>query len=212
MHKLSVIIPLKDDEEEHIELVKTLESISMEDLLIDSLEIIISSEKGRALSLNIGAQKASGDYLWFLHADTEITKNNLTDLIKTIDKSPESLLFFDLSFCEPKSIFMKLNEIGLYFRSHILKTPFGDQGFCIKKELFDKLGGYPENTEYGEDHIFIWKARQNNIAIEPINSKIYTSARKYTKNGWVRTTLLHQYLWIKQAYPEWRKLHKMRKT
>ena len=105
---------------------------------------------------------------------------------------------------------MYLNSLGVRFRSHVLKTPFGDQGLCIKKSNFIQLGGYPDNLAYGEDHVFVWKSRQNNIEIKPANATIFTSGRKYKANGWLKTTLTHQYLWVKQAWPEWRKLMEMR--
>jgi len=97
---------------------------------------------------------------------------------------------------------------GARLRSRILKVPFGDQGFCIKKALFHKLEGFPEDLPYGEDHVFVWKIRQHGTELQPTGAILYTSARKYKKHGWLKTTLLHQYLWIKQAWPEWKKLKK----
>ncbi len=95
---------------------------------------------------------------------------------------------------------------GALFRSRALGVPFGDQGFCIKKTIFNKLGGFPEGLPYGEDHVFVWRARQQGIDLQPLGVKLYTSARKYKKHGWLKTTILTQYLWIKQALPEWQKL------
>jgi len=202
---LSIIIPIKEDEKEHLQLLDSLDNIST-----NNIEIISSKGNGRAVSLNSGAKKSSGEHLLFLHADSKVTPTIIDDLLKNIKEKTDSLLFFDLAFYDSKSLLMKLTESGANFRSHIFKSPYGDQGLCIKRELFDKIGGYDEDVEYGEDHLFVWKARQNNIEITPINSKLYTSARKYKKNGWFKTTLLHQYLWIKQAYPEWIKLKRTR--
>ena len=201
MKKISVIIPLSKDEVEHKDLISSIH---------DDIEIILSSEETRAISLNKGAEKSTGEYLWFLHADSEIDSHAISALQKAIQKNPASLLYFDLTFAKNSSPIMILNAWGAWLRSHILKVPFGDQGFCISRKLFENIGGFPEGIEYGEDHLFVWRARQKNISIKSVGAKIYTSARKYKKYGWLKTTLMHQYLWIKQAWPEWRKLHRQK--
>lgn len=198
MTDISVIIPLTSDETEHKALLTSLP---------DDMEIILSQESTRATSLNTGAKKAAKEYLWFLHADSRLSEHTISTLYTAIENQPDSLLFFDLAF-QDAPLAMYLNSWGAWLRSHLLKVPFGDQGFCMKKDLFQKLGGFPENLPYGEDHVFIWKARQHGIAVQPVCATLYTSARKYKKHGWLKTTLLHQYLWVKQAWPEWKKLKK----
>jgi hypothetical protein len=94
---------------------------------------------------------------------------------------------------------MKINELGVWFRTRILKTPFGDQCLCMSKNVFDDLGGYPTDVLCGEDHMLIRKARRKGVHIVPIKAKVQTSARKYLKNGWAKTTFGHLYLWRKQV-------------
>ncbi|MEQ1789029.1 MAG: glycosyltransferase [Rickettsiales bacterium] len=198
----SVIIPLAADETEHKKLLASLPA---------EFEVILSQKETRALSLNDGAKKATGEYLWFLHADSRLSKKAISALIESVRKHPSSLLYFNLAFENDATSFMCLNALGVHFRSKILQSPFGDQGFCIHKDLFEQIGGFPENLPYGEDNIFAWKARQHGIKLRSTGAKIYTSARKYKKNGWLKTTLKHQYLWITQSFPEWIKLMRMRK-
>ena len=165
-------------------------------------------DAGRAGNMNQGAKVADGEYLWFLHDDSKFKHNTISALFTAIEKHPNSLLFFDLAFFGGISSLMSLNAWGTRFRSNILNIPFGDQGFCLKKEIFNNLGGFLENIEYGEDHMLIWKAKKNGVPVQSVGAKLLTSARKYRKYGWLRTTLLHQYLWLKQAIPElirWKK-------
>jgi len=159
----------------------------------------LTSDPGRANCLNSGALNSSGDYLWFLHADSRLNKMNISSLLDSISRYPEALLYFDLAFYNA-SILMKLNEWGALFRCRILDTPFGDQGLCISKNIFNSLGGFPENAPYGEDHLFVRNARREHIPIKPVNTSLYTSSRKYVENGWLKTTLLHLCLWQKQIY------------
>lgn len=223
MTELSVIIPLAPNEAAWQSLLADLAKlpdgteilfvtpegsiISHETILLPKKKIrFLSSKPGRGSQMNAGAKAAKGTFLWFLHADSKFGHDTLSVLLRAIQNHPASLLYFDLAFLGDATPLMFLNAWGVRFRSRILKVPFGDQGFCIGHDLFQDLGGFPENLPYGEDHIFVWKARQHGIEVQPVCATLYTSARKYKKHGWLKTTFIHQYLWIKQAWPEWKKL------
>ena len=169
---------------------------------------VLQAKAGRAEQMNAGAEIAQGQYLWFLHADSKFADDTLPTILSALQTQPDHLLYFDLAFLSDGSPLMCLNRWGAYFRSHVLKTPFGDQGFCLKKTLFEAVGGFPEDLAYGEDHVFVWRLRQHGIHLKPLGAKLYTSARKYKQHGWLKTTLMHQYLWLKQAFPEWLKLRR----
>ena len=218
---LSVIIPLGPQEKEWQQLCQDIEAIA------DPLEILwvyadgpypqaidlpgknsrwIQSSPGRAQQLNMGAEKASHEFLWFLHADSRFDSDGIKALYASINDHSDALHYFDLRFSESIPL-MKLNERGVWFRSHYLGVPFGDQGFCIRKALFKQIGGYSETVAYGEDHLFLWQARQQGIRLRCTGAPLITSPRKYQANGWLRTTLSHQYLWLKQAIPEFIRLY-----
>lgn len=166
----------------------------------------LSLESGRANCLNSGADAVASKYVWFLHADSRFTKDAYAALEKSIKKYPDGLHYFNIRFLTDGSNLMFINELGARFRSNFFGTPFGDQGLCIKTELFKKIGGFPTDAEYGEDHLFVWHAKQAGVKLYCTGETILTSARKYKKNGWLNTTLKHQKMWITQALPQWRKL------
>ena len=168
----------------------------------------LTSNKGRAVQMNAGARVATGQYLWFLHADTICAENTISQLMDKIKSKPNALLFFDLTFLKDGNRAMPINAFGAFIRSRFLKVPFGDQGFCLTRDLCLALGGYDETAPYGEGHLLVWRAHQNYIPVTPVKATLYTSARKYKNNGWWKTTLSYQYLWIKQALPEAMKLLK----
>ncbi|MCB1616845.1 MAG: glycosyltransferase [Pseudomonadales bacterium] len=164
-----------------------------------SLDIrYLSSNRGRGLQMNTGAEHAKGDYLWFLHADSRVSASNISELEMTLKKKPDALLCFKLAFYPENSLPLKLNAFGANMRSFIFGIPFGDQGFCISRPLFEKTGAYPVCTPYGEDHLYVWKLKKMAIPVKTLQSTLLTSGRKYIDNGWLITTLLHQYLWLKQ--------------
>ncbi|MAI69071.1 MAG: hypothetical protein CBD03_06130 [Rhizobiales bacterium TMED143] len=184
----SVIIPMAAQEPEPTALFHSLGS---------AIEIILSQEAGRAASLNAGAAKATGTYLWFLHADSSLPDDAWQKLQQAIADKPKALHYFDLAFAGGGWV-MKINSWGANMRARFFGCPFGDQGFCIEKQLFEAIGAYPEAAPYGEDHLFVWQAHKAGVKLNRVPAKLTTSARKYQQNGWLRTTLLHQYLWIKQ--------------
>ncbi len=238
MVTLSIVVPLAPDErawhalleslagglnelpseftDDEVELLfvsaKDAEPLHLPSILSGRAVSCVTAGPGRARHLNAGAKAAKGLFIWFLHADSILDNGTLPLLLGAIRAYPESLLFFDLAFSTDATCLTRLNALGARFRSNRLKVPFGDQGLCLEKALFDRLGGFPEDVTYGEGHLFVWKARRHGVEIRATGGRLYSSARKYRSNGWLKTTLVHQYLWIKQALPEWRRLKAERKA
>lgn len=184
---VSIIIPAATDESAQEQLLDDLKQLNH--------EIIVSSEGSRAKSLNVGAAKASQDFLWFLHADSRVSTKNLVDLEQALGKDSDALHYFDLAY-EGGGL-AALNAGGANIRSRLLGLPYGDQGFCISKSLFDQIGGYPENAPYGEDLLFVRLAKRAGIKLNRIPSKLVTSARKYQQHGWLKLTALRQWQMVK---------------
>lgn len=202
LEKVSIIIPLAPDETQHNQLLADLQSHSQL-----QAEIIPCSNQSRAKSLNSGAAEASGEWLWFVHADSRISTDNLQALEQSLKHYPDALHYFDLAFDKG---FLGGNALGANLRSRVLRIPFGDQGFCIKKSLFKGLSGYCEETAYGEDLLFVWQAHQAGIKLRRIPSTLLTSGRKYQQQGWLKLTLLYQWRWILMSLPQLLKLIAMR--
>ena len=101
------------------------------------------------------------------------------------------MYYFSLKFEDGR--ILRLNSLGANLRSRLFSLPYGDQGFCLSKELFLRIGGFPENVKYGEDLYFVLKTKRLGIPIINIPNYLITSSRKYLNNGWFITTLLHQW-------------------
>ncbi|MCK5542746.1 MAG: glycosyltransferase [Desulfobacterales bacterium] len=162
----------------------------------------LTSSVGRGKTLNKGAQTARADFLWFLHADSRVKPETIAALFNTIKKYPEALLYFKLKWLNDGPKYMKINEVCANLRSFFLRIPFGDQGFCIRKDLFYKVGQFDEQARYGEDHLFVWKIKHHNISIRSTGVCLLTSARKYTCGNWLKRVLFYQKVWICQAVRE----------
>ncbi len=169
---------------------------------------LIYSPQGRGIQLNKGAALANHPFIWFLHADSRITEDNIKALQTCLanKNSPNSLFYFDLYFYDKTNWLLKINEMGAKFRSNVLGLPFGDQGFFLAKETFNSLGSYIEDAPYGEDHLLVWQAKHKGVKLRRCPSQLATSARKYQDHSWCSLTLKYQYLWTKQAIPQLIKL------
>lgn len=212
IHALSVIIPLASDEQAWPNLRQDLQQLpngteiiwvsqhpipNHPESLPQKIERWIQAPVGRANALNAGAEMAKHPWLWFLHADTRFSANTLDRLTIALNNNSNAIHYFNLVYADSHSL--KLNAAGAWLRSHILGLPFGDQGFCMHKTVLSELNGYPEHVDYGEDHILMWRAKRFNIKVHCTGGSLITSGRKYQQHGWFRTTLKHQYLWIKQV-------------
>jgi GT2 family glycosyltransferase len=152
--------------------------------------------------MNAAARAARRRYLWFLHADTRFGPGVLAALRRSLAAEPEGLHYFDLGFAPGGPALMPVNAAGVWVRSRLLGMPFGDQGFCLSRRVFARLGGFDEEASYGEDHLLVWKARRAGVPLRCAGARLLTSARKYQERGWLATTARHLYLTYKQALPE----------
>jgi glycosyltransferase involved in cell wall biosynthesis len=162
---------------------------------------VLSGKSGRAALLNLGVQHSVGKYLWFLHADSVLPADCYATLLASIRHDRGGMYYFDLAFLPDGPCLMPVNSLGVYFRSHFLKLPFGDQGFFMARAVFDRIGPYNEAAEYGEDHLLVWQAHQQGIPVLPMGKTLKTSARKYKNSHWAKTTLRHLFLTAQQAVP-----------
>lgn len=170
----------------------------------------VKAPKGRARQLNFGVTSTEQKLLWFLHADSRVEKEAIEALASSLKQSEEALHYFDLLFLGDGPGLTRINTIGVWIRSHWMGLPFGDQGFCIPRHLFEQLGGFDEKAPYGEDHLLVWAAHQGGVPLRCTGASIRTSARRYCETGWSRATARNMILTAKQALPELGKLLRKR--
>lgn len=235
--KVSMIIPVGPDEQPDSPLVRSLRALDggasaqempsieyvfvccpqSEWLVGEMVErfpqavVLTCEQAGRAAQMNLGAAHASGDFLWFVHVDTELSASQIGVLMKALSEPvsevAEKLWCFRLAFREDGRGPMKWNAAGANWRTRWLGVPFGDQALCISKAGFVQLEGYPLDVPYGEDHVFVWRARLAGFRISMLDSTVVTSASKYRHAGWLKLTLRYQRYWIAQALPfVWQRL------
>lgn len=155
------------------------------------------ADKGRALQMNAAAQKTNGHFLWFVHVDSQF--EDPVCLPQNCDA--RAIYYGDLKFGDEMPI-MKVNEVGVWWRSHLLKMPFGDQTLLLSKKFFEELGGFDITARFGEDNLLIWEARVRGGKILAMPLTVITSPRKYEERGWWSMTSRHLRLTYQQAAPQ----------
>lgn len=159
---------------------------------------------GRAKQMNYAAGQSEKEFLWFLHADTVLSESTVKNLTKSMSDKPDALFYSNLYFQNDGPKLMWINSLGVWLRSHLLGMPFGDQGIVINRMAFLALGGYDENTAYGEDHLLVWAAKIKGIPVRCTGGWVSTSARKY-QGHWGKVTLTHLAKTYRQAAPQFGK-------
>jgi rSAM/selenodomain-associated transferase 2 len=211
---VSVIVPIFNEEEMlHVrskvfqELARVTALIFVDGKSTDrstdiaaSYSRVVSSERGRARQMNAGAREAVGDILFFLHADNTVASETINSIEKEIRQNGV------VGGCltqriESERPFFRFIEWQGNNRARRTKVFYGDQGIFVRKDVFERLGGFPDVPIF-EDVLFTQKLRQaGKTTVLP--DKIRVSARRWEKRGIFRTTLMFNTLLImfKLGYP-----------
>lgn len=155
---------------------------------------LLSTRAHIARQRNLGAQHASSPILLFLDADVRLKTDDLAKLYHKFIKQKTDIacpyflpyasniavqavyLFFDLMFF----LFQKISQSG------------AGSALMVKKSVFEKLGGFPEDTRY-DDIAFIRKAAgAYKYALLP--HIVHVSDRRFRRDGVLRTTLIYFFL------------------
>lgn len=210
---LAIVIPLGPGELDWRELLPSLLSSTASGLTVvhtpdadpaglplagERVRLLVS-RRGRAAQMNAGAAATTAPWLWFLHADSRLSPAAFARLEQYLAGSPEGIGYFDLRFLGDGPGLVRLNEWGAGFRSRRLQLPFGDQGFVMHRDVFQALGGFDESLPGAEDHAMVWRARRMGVPLRPVGAELWTSARKYRRQGWLGTTLSHLVATLVQA-------------
>jgi rSAM/selenodomain-associated transferase 2 len=147
---------------------------------------VIQSRPNRGRQMNLGAQKASGDILLFLHADT-LLPDSYSDLIREAMIDPNVVGGAFAWKVEPSTPFLRYLERNVAWRTKIFRMPYGDQAYFVRASVFQEMGGYAD-IPLMEDVEFIRRLRKaGKLAFIP--QDVVTSPRRYQKRGPVRTAL-----------------------
>lgn len=147
---------------------------------------LISAPKGRASQMNKGAKQAMGEWLLFLHADTLLPSGAIRRLNEMENDHAIQAGGFMHQF-SGDDWRLKLISFLDNFRCTRSRIIYGDQALFVRRELFEKLGGFPDQPIL-EDVAFCEKLIKNTNPLM-LFPPVITDARKFLKMGVWRSFL-----------------------
>ena len=195
-----MVIPALNEEKY---LGKTLESLQKQDfknfeiIVVDNgstdktaqiakslgAKVIFEPKKGVPFARQAGFKKAKGEIIATTDADTILPQNWLSKIHQTFLKNPQAVAvtgFFD--FYDSSIIFRILFLLlsRLYFLG---SNSFSGTNIAIKKEAFEKIGGFNFNYLVGEDTDICRRLKKIGRVIRLHSPLVKTSGRRYQKAG-----------------------------
>lgn len=198
--KITVIVPVLN-EEKHLE--RTLSALPLTEneelIVVDGgsadgtvslargfTDKVLLTRSGRGHQMNLGAEKAGGDILLFLHADCTLPEGGFGMIRQALKDDRVSAGAFDLSIEHPKLRF-RIVELGANLRSRLTSIPYGDQGMFLRKKVFDLLGGFAD-VPLMEDIEFSSRLKRAGKIVF-LRPAIRTLPRRWLDEGVIYTTL-----------------------
>ena len=199
---ISIIIPSFNEGENLLSLLNFLKNVKLlklEIIIVDGGSdnksfslfknyndvILINSKRGRAKQLNLGARKAKYNWLYFLHADSELPCEFENLILKSLGNINQASCF-KLKF-KPTNYLLSLSARATKYNNIFCRG--GDQSLLIHKDLFYLCGGYDEKFKVCEDINLIKKIyMQGKFKI--LDAEIITDSRRFSKNGTLKL-LIH---------------------
>jgi len=151
------------------------------------VDLVLQAPRGRARQMNAGARAAQGSVLWFLHADTLPPPQAGKLILEGLMRSGRDWGRFDVRLSGVHTL-LRVVERLMNLRSRITGIATGDQGMFVRREVFERLGGFPD-IELMED-IALSRAL-NRIGLPLcLYTPLLSSSRRWEQGGIVRTILL----------------------
>ncbi len=211
MALLSIIMPVLDEGEAiagALDALDELRALGVEIIVVDGGSIdatvqrarlradrVMSAPCGRAVQMNAGAEKAAGNVLLFLHADTRLPREAERLVLDGLARSGRDWGRFDVTI-EGHHPLLPMVAYMANLRSRITAIATGDQAMFVKRDVFLAAGRFPD-IPLMEDIALSQKLKRTSRPL-CIREHAVTSGRRWESHGVLRTILLMW--WLRFAY------------
>lgn len=198
---ISIILPILNESETLKRVLPRLERLSRQNCELifvdggswdDSLAqleaagfSVVCSEAGRARQMNMGASQATADRLVFLHVDTRLPDLAPALICNALSEDHDGQWGrFDVSI-EGQHPMLKCVSWMMNQRSRLTGIATGDQALFIRRELFNRVGGFPQQPLMEDVEI----SRRLKQYVRPVclKARVHTSGRRWQQRGVWRT-------------------------
>ncbi|MGI8978542.1 MAG: TIGR04283 family arsenosugar biosynthesis glycosyltransferase [Pirellulaceae bacterium] len=199
--KISVIIPALNEAANIVRAVTSAQASGAEEVIVAdggsgdetcmlaelSGAKVVLAPRGRAVQQNAGARVASGDVLLFLHADNWLGEDAITQVRSAANRRKNKLCGAFQQKIEAFPFIYRLLERGNAERVRWFGLPYGDQAIFVTRELFDRVGGFPEEP-FLEDVLLMQRLRRLSWPLL-LPGPVHVSPRRWEQRGVLRQTL-----------------------
>ena len=156
---------------------------------------VVQSQPGRATQMNQGAVAATAPIVLFLHADTKLP-GDWHQLIDSALAAGSAWGRFDLRFDDPHPL-LKVVAFAINGRSRLTGIATGDQAIFLSRGMWLRSQGYAAIALMEDIEL---SRRLKRLAGAPacLRSTVTTSARRWRRDGIVRTIFLMW--WLRWRY------------
>jgi len=147
---------------------------------------IIHAPPSRGGQLCEGAEAAKGQWLLFLHADTELSPDWVEEMGQFINRYGYEKAGYARFELAAFGLRPWLLQRLVALRCALLAMPYGDQGLLISRLLYAQMGGY-QPVPIMEDVALARKLGRKRLV--PLRVRAVTSAARYEKRGYLRRVL-----------------------
>ncbi len=146
---------------------------------------VLAAPCGRARQMNVGAAAASGAALVFLHADVRLPQDADRMVLEALAALPWGR--FNVRLDSPRALLVLVGAM-MNLRSRLSGIATGDQALFVRRELFERLGGYAEIPLMEDVELSSRLRRAGRPAC--LNARVLASARRWEARGALRTIVL----------------------
>lgn len=156
---------------------------------------VLLARPGRGHQMHAGALEATGDVLWFVHADTVPPPHSLDDIRGSLGNQSVVGGNFGLVFDGPSRAARQLTAI--YPALRILGLCYGDSGIFIRRVAYDAIGGFRPLALF-EDLDLLRRMRGAGQFVH-LPARISASSRRFAQRNfaimWLHWTTLQVLYW-----------------
>lgn len=158
-----------------------------------------SAAPGRGQQLRAGADEAvarGARILVFLHADTELPEGFREAILETLCAGAVGGGFL-VRFSEAPPLLRHLGARWINARTRLLRIPLGDQAQFARADAYLRCGGHPPWPILEDIGLLRRLRRRGPIRVVPL--RVTTAARRFRRQGMVRTVVLNWAIWTSFA-------------
>ncbi|MBS7611871.1 glycosyltransferase [Candidatus Bathyarchaeota archaeon] len=205
MHKVdvSIVIPTLNEEKYLPRLLKSIRvqktECKFEMIIVDGFSsdrtvdvakqfsaTVLIVKSNIAEARNIGGLYAKGRFLLFLDADTAIPQGFLSNLKYLLEDGVKCAIFRPEPLEYAESLFVRIGYTLGWILCRLRLTNPCYMGLVIERGIFISIGGFDTRLIYSEDLDFLWKVSRIVKVYYPKRLSIYSSTRRWMKNGRLR--------------------------